>query len=95
VHLVTGPPGTGKTSIIVGILSALVHDEDAKVLVCAPSNAAIDEATRRVVTSGFLDKYGNPYSINKILKLGGIDANHFSLRRARNIEQPVNQDEDV
>ncbi|KAJ3747263.1 AAA domain-containing protein [Lentinula detonsa] len=54
--LIQGPPGTGKTSTICALISALrTHApsnpknlEVRKVLLCAPSNAAIDEIVHRL-----------------------------------------------
>lgn len=42
--LIHGPPGTGKTQTIVGLLD-LIHkiDKNPDILLCAPSNGAIDE----------------------------------------------------
>lgn len=46
VMLIQGPPGTGKTHTIIGILSMIMCSRRAhskqKIMVCAPSNAAID-----------------------------------------------------
>lgn len=45
-----GPPGTGKTETIVEMISALQESyRDARVLVTAPSHAAVDNAMRRYV----------------------------------------------
>ncbi|KAJ3716910.1 SEN1 N terminal-domain-containing protein [Lentinula raphanica] len=55
--LIQGPPGTGKTSTICALISALLQTqasgplktaEKRKVLLCAPSNAAIDEIVYRL-----------------------------------------------
>ncbi|KIY69126.1 hypothetical protein CYLTODRAFT_373369 [Cylindrobasidium torrendii FP15055 ss-10] len=59
--LIQGPPGTGKTSTITGLVAAATARRPipirrpqeavkpmAKVLICAPSNAAIDEITFRL-----------------------------------------------
>ncbi|KAG6558036.1 hypothetical protein Mapa_000216 [Marchantia paleacea] len=60
--LVQGPPGTGKTSTIVGMISAVCLEEPgAKVLVCAASNAAVDEIVSRLMYT-MLDKEGKLYS---------------------------------
>lgn len=53
--LIRGPPGTGKTHTLIGILKELVKswnkaNEQLRILVCAPSNGAIDEITRRLYT---------------------------------------------
>lgn len=46
IKLIQGPPGTGKTSLLVSLLSVLLHRR-YKVLVCAPTNAAISEIATR------------------------------------------------
>jgi senataxin len=46
IKLIQGPPGTGKTSMLVSLLSVLLHRR-YKVLVCAPTNAAISEIAMR------------------------------------------------
>ncbi|KAI5804900.1 SEN1 N terminal-domain-containing protein [Geopyxis carbonaria] len=57
--LIQGPPGTGKTKTVIGIVGALLTPGAApvqpqskspsvkKILVCAPSNAAVDELVIR------------------------------------------------
>ncbi|EKX33478.1 hypothetical protein GUITHDRAFT_156027, partial [Guillardia theta CCMP2712] len=54
-NLIQGPPGTGKTRTILALVAALfaptVRAEDAadlRVLICAPSNAAVDEVAGRL-----------------------------------------------
>ncbi|KAG8172314.1 hypothetical protein JTE90_012019 [Oedothorax gibbosus] len=47
--LLQGPPGTGKTHTIIGLLHKLVEDIHPKILVTAPSNAAVDEIGNRLV----------------------------------------------
>jgi hypothetical protein len=55
VLLIEGPPGTGKTQTIGSLTLNLLHHlsrtrgATARVLVCAPSNCAVDEALLRVV----------------------------------------------
>ncbi|RYH19651.1 hypothetical protein EON65_25770 [archaeon] len=62
-----GPPGTGKTSTIIGMLSALLQTplcispdqqtesaSSRRILVCAPSNTAIDEVVGRLATQGII-----------------------------------------
>ncbi|XP_024378072.1 uncharacterized protein [Physcomitrium patens] len=61
-QLVQGPPGTGKTSTIVGMVSTLLIEQPGvRILVCAPSNAALDEVAVRL-THCMVDKFGNTYS---------------------------------
>lgn len=49
--IVHGPPGTGKTTTIVrGILEVL--EKEKQVLVCAPSNAAVDLLVEKLTVAG-------------------------------------------
>lgn len=48
VVLVQGPPGTGKTSVLAEVLRTLVS-QGARLMVAAPSNAAVDNLIRRVI----------------------------------------------
>lgn len=62
VALLQGPPGTGKTKTLLAILAAIYHHASRtkgevgglqkKILVCAPSNAAVDEIASRVLKEG-------------------------------------------
>lgn len=42
VALIHGPPGTGKTTTVTELVRRLVVDLGQRVLVCAPSNIAVD-----------------------------------------------------
>lgn len=49
-YKIIGPPGTGKTSTIIEIISQLLK-RNKKVLVCAPSNIAIDNLIEKFMIS--------------------------------------------
>jgi len=51
VTVIHGPPGTGKTTTIVQAIKQVTKTEKT-VLVCAPSNAAVDLLTERVAGEG-------------------------------------------
>lgn len=51
VAIVHGPPGTGKTTTLVESIKFLVAD-GKKVLVTAPSNAAVNHLTRSIANAG-------------------------------------------
>ncbi|XP_054168932.1 probable helicase senataxin [Oppia nitens] len=53
VLLIQGPPGTGKTHTLIGIIKRIYMKCDSvdrlpRILICAPSNGAVDEITRRL-----------------------------------------------
>ena len=51
IGIIHGPPGTGKTTTIVELVKVLVKSEK-RVLVCAPSNNAVDLLANRIDKSG-------------------------------------------
>ena len=56
ILLIQGPPGTGKTHTIIGLVSLLLkNDNKSKIIICAPSNAAIDEICARLARKGILN----------------------------------------
>ncbi|XP_025067060.1 probable helicase senataxin isoform X2 [Alligator sinensis] len=104
ICLIHGPPGTGKSKTIVGLLFRILNEKSGKenpaqnmnakikrnrVLVCAPSNAAVDELMKKIILE-FKEKcqnkknpLGNCGDIN-LVRLGpqksiSIDVLRFSL----------------
>lgn len=55
VGLIIGPPGTGKTNVICNIVLTLMSEQPIntssrpKLLICAPSNEAVDVLVRRLI----------------------------------------------
>ncbi|XP_043497222.1 helicase sen1 [Polistes fuscatus] len=57
ICLIQGPPGTGKSRVIVNIITEILYGNNRyqnnksplRILVCAPSNAAIDEIVLRLL----------------------------------------------
>ncbi|XP_046350559.1 regulator of nonsense transcripts 1-like [Haliotis rufescens] len=50
--LIQGPPGTGKTVTSATIVYHLVKQNNGPVLVCAPSNIAVDQLTEKIHRTG-------------------------------------------
>ncbi|MCB9225331.1 MAG: AAA domain-containing protein [Crocinitomicaceae bacterium] len=48
VSIIHGPPGTGKTTTLVAGIQALI-ERDKKILLCAPSNAAVDNICEKLI----------------------------------------------
>ncbi|KAI9345722.1 P-loop containing nucleoside triphosphate hydrolase protein [Pilaira anomala] len=55
ISLIHGPPGTGKTHTLVEIVRQLVENQHRKVLVCAPSNTAVDNVLSRIIANKNID----------------------------------------
>ncbi|KAI9467742.1 AAA domain-containing protein, partial [Coemansia mojavensis] len=74
--LIQGPPGTGKTKTILGLAGALLStrkpnadaDSSNKLLICAPSNAAVDEIVKRL-KCGIRDNQGCTY-FPRVVRVG-------------------------
>ncbi|CAF1373347.1 unnamed protein product [Didymodactylos carnosus] len=51
LFLIDGPPGTGKSKTIAGIVGHLLDklDGNKKILICAPSNTACDELMKKIL----------------------------------------------
>lgn len=49
--LIHGPPGTGKTTTVVELILQAIERYACKVLVCAPSNIAVDNVLEKLATT--------------------------------------------
>lgn len=52
VSLIQGPPGTGKTVTSAAIVYHLAKQGQGQVLVCAPSNVAVDQLSEKISATG-------------------------------------------
>lgn len=52
ISLIQGPPGTGKTVTSASIVYHLAKMNPGQVLVCAPSNVAVDQLTEKIHATG-------------------------------------------
>jgi len=50
--MIQGPPGTGKTTTIAALVTRLLQERRGPVLVCAPSNAAVERVTEAIASTG-------------------------------------------
>lgn len=93
--LVQGPPGSGKTKTICAIVGAIMTNaivrnasqSARKVLVCAPSNAAVDELVMRF-KNGIKLMNGSSETIN-VVRLGRSDAINAAVKDVT-LEELVN-----
>lgn len=53
ISLIEGPPGTGKSRLITNLIMQLLYGKEVKqpikILICAPSNAAVDILTKNLI----------------------------------------------
>jgi ATP-dependent RNA/DNA helicase IGHMBP2 len=66
--IIHGPPGTGKTTTVVELISQAIH-QGYKVLACAPSNTAVDNLLKRLVASRRkVVRVGHPARVDQRLR---------------------------
>jgi ATP-dependent RNA/DNA helicase IGHMBP2 len=86
VAIVHGPPGTGKTTTLVEIVRQAVRRGE-KVLVCAPSNLAVDNLLERLLVYGEnAVRLGHPARVLESLRERTLDVlamSHPDTRQAR------------
>lgn len=75
ISLIQGPPGTGKTQTIIRIISYFFNENsENRILVCAPSNAAINEIVLRLGKQGIYDSaLASNKSKENFIRFGNID----------------------
>lgn len=72
--IVHGPPGTGKTTTLVAAIAQTLKSEP-QVLVCAPSNTAVDVLTERLAAEGVrVLRLGHPVRVSDDLQEHTLDA---------------------
>jgi predicted DNA helicase len=74
VAIIHGPPGTGKTTTLVQAILKTIRRE-RRVLVCAPSNTAVDLLTEKLILRGVkVLRLGNPSRVSGMLLEHTLDA---------------------
>lgn len=88
--LILGPPGTGKTKTILGIVGAYLGGKNnpkvqqqqsgkaKRILLCAPSNAAVDELVLRLKRGVY--NQSNQKFVPDIVRIGRSEAVNSSVR---------------
>ncbi|HET6991092.1 MAG TPA: AAA domain-containing protein [Bacteroidia bacterium] len=86
VALVHGPPGTGKTTTFIQAIRHTLQTEK-QVLVCSPSNIAVDLLTERLVRQGVtVLRLGNPARVSEEVMNNTLDMkmiNHASYKELK------------
>ncbi len=94
VAIIHGPPGTGKTTTLVQVILETTRRE-RRVLVCAPSNTAVDLLTEKLAERGVnVIRIGNPSRVSDLLLQHTLDARvmaHPSYSKMRAMRQTADQ----
>ncbi len=94
VAIIHGPPGTGKTTTLVQAILETIRRE-RRVLVCAPSNTAVDLLTEKLAERGVkVIRMGNPSRVSDLLLAHTLDARvmaHPSYSKMRAMRQTADQ----
>ena len=73
IGVVHGPPGTGKTTSLVQAIRLTLQTEN-QILVCAPTNSAVDLITEKLIELGIdVLRMGHPARISDELQKSSID----------------------
>lgn len=90
VAVVHGPPGTGKTTTIVQAIR-LVLQTEKQVLVCAPTNTAVDLISEKLVEQGInVLRVGHPARVSEELLKTTVDGqiqNHEHYKDIKNLRR--------
>jgi len=87
VAIIHGPPGTGKTTTLVqAILRTLQREQ--RLLVCAPSNTAVDLVTEKLAAQGVnVIRIGNPSRVSDILLHHTLDAQIMDHKAYKEVKE--------
>jgi len=95
LSIVHGPPGTGKTTTLVQAIKALVKQNPRQLLVCAPSNAAVDMLSERLSLEGLaVLRIGNPARVSDRLASLTLDhkmAAHDQMKEAKKLKKQAQE----
>ena len=98
VAIIHGPPGTGKTTTLVQAILETIRRE-RRVLVCAPSNTAVDLLTEKLAERGVnVIRMGNPSRVSSLLLKHTLDAGvmaHASYAKMHAMRQTAEQCRDT
>jgi ATP-dependent RNA/DNA helicase IGHMBP2 len=94
IAIIHGPPGTGKTTILVEAILEVLKEED-QVLVCAPSNTAVDLLTEKLSDKQIeVLRIGNPARVTEEQLSKTLDVritHHPYYKELRTLKRKANE----
>lgn len=94
IAIIHGPPGTGKTTTLIECIIKTIESEK-QVLVCAPSNTAVDLLTEQLARRGVnVLRMGNPSRVNDALQIHTLDfkvSAHPDFKQIREFRKRANE----
>ena len=97
--IVHGPPGTGKTTTLVQAIRCLLQQDRQKLLVVAPSNAAVDLLSEKLSGQGLnVVRIGNPARVSEHLMSLTLDhkiSTHSSAREIKRLRKQAAEYRDM
>lgn len=86
VAIIHGPPGTGKTTTLVQAVLRTLETE-SRLLVCAPSNTAVDLLTEKLAEQGVnVIRIGHPSRVSEMLLEHTLDAQIMNHREYKSLK---------
>ena len=85
IGLVQGPPGTGKSFTIIELIKIILEIEknkknEKKILICTPSNSALNQLILRFYSLGLFNYFGEKDTEKlKIIRLGNYNDKDFKI----------------
>ena len=87
IIIVHGPPGTGKTTTLIEAIIQLIHAGE-KVLVAAPSNTAVDNIAKGLITQGVhVLRVGNASKVNETIFLHTPEGRLANSKQQKEIKE--------
>lgn len=93
--IVHGPPGTGKTTTLVQAIKALLKLDNKQILVCAPSNTAVDLLSEKLHLEGVsVLRIGNPSRVTERLLSLTLDhkmQDHVMMKDSKKLKKQAQE----
>ena len=87
ITIVHGPPGTGKTTTLIEAIIQLIHAGE-KVLVAAPSNTAVDNIAKGLITQGVhILRVGNTSKVDETIFLHTPEGRLANSKQQKEIKE--------